>query len=229
LKGLEINPLLVNRDGLLAVNLFADLGDPVDMAPLAIAPYPQELAEWAILDKSGRRVLLRPIRGEDEPAHQDFHQRLSAQSLRFRYFYNRKHFSHHELAQMTQIDYEREMVFIASAVHLADGGQETLGEVRAWSDPDNIRAEFSVIVRDDLRGEGLGRTLLRKMIGYCRERGTLEIVGSVLPDNQPMLKLAGRLGFKSHFNEASDVMELSLRLRKPRHEWQRQRLQLPVV
>lgn len=228
LRGLEINPLTLSRDGLLALDMTADLGKVDQKAPLAIPPYPHDLSEWIVLPKSDRHVELRPIRGEDEPAHLVFHKRLSPRSIRFRYFFNRKSFSHAELAQMTQIDYEREMVFIASAVHPADGGQETLGEVRAWRDSDNIRAEFSVVVRDDLRGEGLGRTLLEKMIGYCRERGTLEIVGSVLPDNKPMLKLAERLGFKSRFDEANDVMELRLLLRKPRHEWQRSRLQLPV-
>jgi acetyltransferase len=229
LRGLEINPLSLSRDGLLALDMTADLGNARALAPLAIPPYPQQLGEWIELPRSGRHVELRPIRGEDEPAHLEFHQRLSPRAIRFRYFYNRKSFSHAELAQMTQIDYEREMVFIATAVHPADGGQETLGEVRAWRDPDNIRAEFSVIVRDDLRGEGLGRTLLQKMIRYCKDQGTLEIVGSVLPDNKPMLKLAGQLGFKSRFDEANDVMELRLPLRKPRHEWQRQRLELPVL
>jgi acetyltransferase len=229
LSGLEINPLTLSRDGLLALDMAASLGEPRQAPPLAIPPYPQQLSEWVVLPRSGRHVELRPIRGEDEPAHLEFHKRLSPRSIRFRYFYNRKNFSHAELAQMTQIDYEREMVFIASAVNPVDGGQETLGEVRAWRDPDNIRAEFSVVVRDDLRGEGLGRTLLRKMIRYCRERGTLEIVGSVLPDNKPMLQLAQKLGFKCHLDEANDVMTLRLRLRKPRHEWQRERLQLPVT
>jgi acetyltransferase len=229
LRGLEINPLTLSRDGLLALDMSANLASPDRQAPTAITPYPQELCEWVVLPKSDRHVELRPIRGEDEPAHLEFHQRLSPRTIRFRYFYNRKSFAHAELAQMTQIDYEREMVFIASAVRPGDGGQETLGEVRAWSDPDNIRAEFSVIVRDDLRGEGLGQTLLKKMIDYCRARGTLEIVGSVLPDNKPMLMLAERLGFRCRFDEANDVMELRLALRKPRQEWQRQRLQLPVI
>lgn len=229
LRGLEINPLTLFRDGLQALDMTADLGQPKEMAPLAIPPYPQQLCEWVELPKFGRHVQLRPIRGEDEPAHLAFHQRLSPRSIRFRYFYNRKSFSHAELAQMTQIDYAREMVFIATAVHPADGGQETLGEVRAWSDPDNIRAEFSVIVRDDLRGEGLGRILLKKMIRYCRDQGLLEIVGSVLPDNKPMLKLAERLGFKSRYDEANEVMELRLMLHKPRQTWQKQRLQLPVL
>lgn len=229
LRGLEINSLLLSRDGLLALDMTADLGDPKQMAPLAIPAYPQALSEWVELPKSGRHVELRPIRGEDEPAHLLFHQRLSPRSIRFRYFFNRKSFSHAELAQMTQIDYEREMVFIASAVHPADGGHETLGEVRSWSDPDNICAEFSLVVRDDLRGEGLGRTLLQKMIRYCRERGTLEIVGSVLPDNKPMLALAEQLGFKCRLDEEQDLMELRLRLRSPRNDWQRERLKLPVL
>jgi acetyltransferase len=51
----------------------------------------------------------------------------------------------------------------------------------------------------------------------------------VLPDNKPMLKLAQKLGFKCHFDEADDVMALRLPLRKPRHDWQRERLQLPVT
>jgi acetyltransferase len=228
LRGLEINPLVLNRDGLVAVNVIADLGDPRLLAPMAIRPYPQELCEAVQLPRSKRRVEIRPIRGEDEPAHLEFHNRLSAQSIRFRYFYNRRNFSHQELAQMTQIDYSREMAFIASALQGEGGNAETLGEVRAWRDADNIRAEFSVIVRDDIRGEGLGCLLLEKMISYCRDKGTLEIVGSVLRDNAPMLALADRLGFIANYSEENDVMEMRLQLNRPRQEWQRQRLQQPI-
>ena len=107
--------------------------------------------------------------------------------------------------------------------------QSRAHEVRAWRDADNIRAEFSVIVRDDLRGEGLGSLLLNKMIRYCRDKGTLEIVGTVLPDNRPMLGLATRLGFAARHNADDDVMEMRLLLNRPKQEWQRLRLEQPIV
>jgi hypothetical protein len=33
---------------------------------------------------------------------------------------------------------------------------ETLGVVQAIADPDNVSAEFAIIVRSDLKGQGLG-------------------------------------------------------------------------
>ncbi len=52
--------------------------------------------------------------------------------------------------------------------------------VRAQADPDNDTAEFAVLVRSDLKGQGLGSLLLEKIIRYCRERGTRRIAGDVL-------------------------------------------------
>ena len=63
---------------------------------------------------------------------------------------------------MTQIDYDREMAFVA--VRRVERTEEILGVTRAISDPDNIDAEFAVLVRSDLKGLGLGRRLLEKLI-----------------------------------------------------------------
>jgi acetyltransferase len=37
---------------------------------------------------------------------------------------------------------------------------------------------------------------MRKMIEYCRSRGTQEVVGEVLADNLAMLELTRKLGFE---------------------------------
>jgi acetyltransferase len=63
------------------------------------------------------------------------------------------------------------MAFIAIRKR-ADGSFETLGVVRAVADPDNIAAEFAIIVCSDLKGKALGHILLKKLVGYCRARGT---------------------------------------------------------
>lgn len=220
IRGVEICPLLLNREGVVGVEASIDLGP---RAELAIQPYPEELRESIELPRSRRSVELRPIRGEDEPAHQEFANHLSPESIRYRFFQYRTRMSHLEFARLTQIDYAREMAFIASA-RKHDGGSETLGVVRAHTDPDNVSGEVAVIVRDDLRGEGLGRILMKKMIDYCTKRGTLEMVGTVLPENLPMLRLAEHLGFTSRYDEDEESVLIRLALNEPMDDWQRERL-----
>lgn len=218
-RGLEINPLLLNREGLLALDAAMDLGPPV---PMAIHPYPDALREVVMLP-SGREVELRPIRGEDEPAHLDFARRLSPESVRLRFFHSKSSITHEELVELTQIDYAREMAFIASAV-TEDGTAETLGVVRAVTDPDNVCAEFAVIVRDDQRGQGLAPMLLEKMIAYVRQRGTLRLMGTVLSENKGMLRLASRQGFERRHDPEEGVEFIWLDLNEPVQGWQRERL-----
>lgn len=222
IRGLEIAPLLFNENGAVAVNIAIDLDDKPGR-PI-IQPYPRELEEWILLPKSGRRVILRPVLAEDEPAHRAFHELQSPESIRYRFFQYRKHFSREDVAQMVQIDYDREMVFIANAPREDGEGEETLGTVRVWTDADNLQCEFAVMVHDKMKGEGLGVALMQKMIDYCRSRGTVEMVGNVLPDNRPMLQLAEHLGFEVRYNAEEEVMDLRLVLNEPEKDWQRERL-----
>ena len=217
---LEINPLILSREGLVALDAKVALGEPVETA---LTPYPAELEEHATLPRSGSEVLLRPIRGEDAPAHAAFIGRLSPQAIRYRFFQPRSGFIRLELAQATQIDYAREMAFIATSEN-SEGQAETLGVVRAWIDSDNVGAEFAIIVDDACRGEGLGRLLLAKMIDYARRRGILVLRGTLLRDNKPMLRLATRLGFGTRLSVEDGTIELALPLNEPTDDWQRERL-----
>jgi acetyltransferase len=79
-----------------------------------------------------------------------------------------------------------------------DGQPQTLGVVRAMTDPDNIEAEFGVIVRSELKGSGLGLLLMQKLIAYLRSQGTQRLVATVLDYNERMLKLAKELGFEEY-------------------------------
>ncbi len=192
---LDINPLIVNHDGAIALDARVRLSRarPAGAAHFAIRPYPQALVETHPWD-DGRTLTLRPIRPEDEAQHLAFLQRLDPEDIRMRVFYSRRSIEHTELARLTQIDYDREMAFIAT-LPLPDGGEETLGVVRGISDPDNDAAEFGVIVRSDLKGKRMGQLLMDKLIRYLRSHGTQRIVGTVLRENKGMLGLASRLGF----------------------------------
>ena len=192
---LDINPLLVNHECAVALDARVRVSAkrPAGAAHFAIQPYPQHLVEsWAW---QGEAVTLRPIRPEDEAQHRRFLEQLDPEDIRLRVFYSRRSIEHSELARLTQIDYAREMAFIATR-SMANDGEETLGTVRATVDPDNQTAEFGVIVRSDLKGSGLGHRLMTKMIEHLRARGTHRLVGTVLRENKGMLELATRLGFE---------------------------------
>lgn len=228
IRSVEIVPFYFSGEGARAMSAMVDLAEP---RRTVIQPYPKELREWIMLPLSRRRVELRPVRAEDEPAHVAFHSRLSPESIRYRYFHYRKSFTHDELVQMLQLDYDREMAFVAVShdenqkVDSADdyATEEMLGVVRAWTDPDNLQCEFAIIISDQMKGERLGWIMMRKIIDYCTERGTIEMIGSVLPDNKPMLRLAEKLGFDMRYDPDDEVMELRLPLNQP-DEWQAERL-----
>jgi len=194
LAELDINPLLADADGVMALDARVRL-DPkagAGAANFAIAPYPAELAET--IEWHGETIEMRPIRPEDEAQHKAFAAQLGAEDLRLRFFSARRELPRSELARLTQIDYSREMAFIAVRT-LPDGSAQTLGVVRAVIDPDNIDAEFAIIVRSDLKGEGLGHLLLAKMIEHLRRRGTQRMVAYVLRENTAMRDLARAHGF----------------------------------
>jgi len=202
---LDINPLLVDAHGVVALDARVRVlrSAPGGAAHFAIRPYPEELVET--VDWQGRRLTLRPVRPEDEAQHRSFLERLDPVDVRMRVFYSRRSMERSELARLTQIDYEREMAFIATALTEGDGGgEETLGVVRSTTDPDNVDAEFGIIVRSDLKGGGLGELLMHKLIDFHRGRGTQRLVATVLNENRRMLELAQDLGF-SFDEEQPDV------------------------
>ena len=208
---IDINPLFAGDDGVICIDAHMRIAADVPRTGrLAIRPYPQYLEETVAL-RDGREVLLRPIRPEDEPAHQTLLGRMTPEDLRFRFFDSVRQLGHLQMARLTQIDYDREMAFIAS-VSGVDGVNETLGVVRTVTDPDNIAAEFAILVRSDLKGQGLGRMLLSKIIDYCRRQGTREIVGEILSENEDMLRLASRLGFALEADRETGTMRATLPL-----------------
>jgi acetyltransferase len=174
-------------------------------------PYPKELEETFTL-QSGREVLLRPIRPDDEPEHVELLHKLAPEDIRFRFFGSVRNLSHETMTHFTQIDYDRDMAFIASADRTDGEGHETLGVVRIAAESDFSQAEFAVLVRSDIKGQGLGWKLLTKIIGYCRDRGIGRIVGQVLPENRAMVDMAKELGFRTQLLPGEGVVEVSLDL-----------------
>ncbi|KAB8310393.1 bifunctional acyl-CoA synthetase/GNAT family N-acetyltransferase [Rouxiella chamberiensis] len=216
IERLDIHPLLVsgNELSLLDVSMQLSAHSAGTPSRLAIRPYPRELEEHVIL-KNGLPALFRPILPEDEPLLKAFILKVTKEDLYYRYFSEINEFTHEDLAHMTQIDYDREMAFVA--VRTENEESEIIGVTRTVSDPDNIDAEFSVLVRSDLKGLGLGRRLLDKMIDYAAEHGLQRLTGITMPNNRGMITLAKKLGFDVDIQIQDSIVNLSLALEKRRN------------
>lgn len=230
---LDINPLLVDTRGVLGVDARVRVralrardsetkhrqrSEPEREAEpgahLAIRPYPQALEECT--DSSLGPLLLRPIQPEDSERLRAFYGKASPSDMRLRFFMARREVSHSELARYSQIDYDREMTFIAlqrPAVGPIAADAPMLGEVRAVCDPDNIRAEFAIQVGSAWQRHGLGAMLMDRLLRYLKGRGTVEVVGECLIENTGMALLARRAGFSVQASPDPEVWSLRLVLR----------------
>ncbi len=211
IQRLDIHPLLATGNEFTALDVTLDIApyEGESESRLAVRPYPQQLEEWVTM-KNGERCLFRPILPEDEPLLKQFIARVTKEDLYYRYFSEINEFTHDDLANMTQIDYDREMAFVA--VHTTAEQTEILGVTRAISDPDNIDAEFAVLVRSDLKGLGLGGRLLEKLINYTRDHGLQRLNGITMPNNRGMIALARKLGFDVDIQLEDGIVSLSLKL-----------------
>ena len=188
-----INPLLADPDGVLALDCSLTLRPAGQGALLAIPPYPAELARsWR--GKDGREVVVRPIRPEDAAAHAEAFRRLSAEDVRYRFFSAIAELGAPQIARLTQIDYDREMAFVAVEA-VPDGLDRTVGTARLIREPGGATGEFAVVVDPSWKGQGLARHLMERLIEWGRDAGMSEIVGQVLSENKPMLAFMRALGF----------------------------------
>jgi len=188
---LDINPLLADADGCVALDARIVLGDgPLVPDPtyshLAIHPYPKALMR-AMRLKSGETVLLRPIRPEDAQAERRFISRLSQRTMYMRFHAPLRELTLERLIRFTTIDYDREMAFVA--IDSTGEQEEIRGIARYTRNPDGATCEFGVVVEDSWQSRGLGHALMQALEGCARERGLTEIIGYVLKENEEMARL----------------------------------------
>jgi acetyltransferase len=213
--GVALDPLHVETSGVVVLAAHIGVGRAarrMGLRRFAIRPYPKELEQpvaWC-----GRTLLIRPIRPEDETTLGELLNSLDPEDSRMRFFDSIRSLPRARLARFSQIDYDREMALVAIERD-SDGVEHSLGEVRAVAEPGNAFADFAVVVRSALKGEGLGRLLMQSLISYCRSRGIGELRGEALEGNLRMQRLAKHLGFTLTTGADRGTVDLRLRLREP--------------
>ena len=195
LREMDINPLIIDDAGAIAVDARIIIDYPASgetYGHMAIYPYPTRLErEWLLSD--GTLITIRPIRPEDAEAEQTFVKRLSEQTRYMRFFTSINELSPQMLSRFTQIDYDREMAFIAMT---AEKGEEVeVGVARYIVDAAGEFCEFAIVIADDWQHKGLGAKLMHYLMESAKEKGVKRMVGDVLAANTHMLDLMAALGF----------------------------------
>ena len=191
---IDINPLLADENGVLALDARVRLlrADEPPRTAMAVKPYPAEWEKPIEVDGVGC-VVLRPIRPEDEALYAEFMTSVAPDDHRLRFLSAKHALPHRQLARFTQIDYARDMAFVA--LETANG--KLLGVARYSADPDRLRAEYAILVRSDLKGRGLGWALMSHLVDHARATGVATLFGSVLAENTTMLRMCRELGFEA--------------------------------
>jgi acetyltransferase len=210
---MDINPLVVvgGKMAVLDARVIIDpkaMEHPEPYSHLVIMPYPSKyVMPWRL--KDGTDVTLRPIRPEDEPIELELIRGLSTESSRFRFFQIIKDLPHDALVRFCNIDYDREMAFIAEARE--DGRRIEIGVSRLILESNKKRGEFAVVVADRYQGKGLGIKLVDMLIEVAREKDVELIYGIIMSENLSMIKLCEKLGFSTRRDQENVIAELRIR------------------
>jgi acetyltransferase len=202
-RTLDINPLLVDGKGILALDarvavapsriLHKGRGHP----RFSVFPYPKEGAHHRTVRRRPR--LRAPGAAGDDALFRAFFARVSDEDLRLRFFQSVKHFSHEFIARLTQLDYARSIALVA----IEPRSGEMLGAVRLHADADYHRGEYGILIRSDLKGHGIGWRLMAIMIEYAKWLGLDVVEGQVLRENSTMLAMCQSLGFKTSWTRTT--------------------------
>lgn len=196
IKEIDINPILADDLGVLAVDARVSIGEPRRQfsgrgnAHFAVRPYPSQWERRTKLE-DGTAIFIRPIRPEDEPALHEMLRCVDKSDLRLRFFSAISEFTHAFVARLTQLDYARSIAFVA-----LDQSRHILGVVRFHSDSLYESGEYAILVRSDHKGKGIGWKLMQLLIEYARSEGLKRISGQVLQGNTVMLGMCRELGFE---------------------------------
>lgn len=197
---------------------------PAPLAHAAPFTYPPELAaelrqiEGLLHCISGRTLAVRVIHPDDAQRLQAFHERLSIDSIVFRFFRYFPTLPDADAQRFTHVDYARRMALVA--VELAPGATEPVedsplaGVVRYEQTGSDV-AEVAFIVADRWQGQGIATALLHRLAAYARRRSMTTFVAITMGTNTRMLDVLQHAGYPTSMRHESGDIAVTLDITRP--------------
>lgn len=215
IKELDINPLLVSSDEVIALDARIAIEKLVpgtnlqEYDHLALRPYPEKYVRKTVI-QDGTEVILRPIKPEDEPLWLEMIGNCSKESLysRFRYFF---HWESHEVAtRYCYIDYDREIAIVAEIV--VEGQKKLIGVGRLIADPDHETVEYAILIIDAWQQKDLGNIITDFCLEIAGKWNLKKFVAQTTTDNKRMISVFQKRGFKIDINSEDSTVEVTKQL-----------------
>jgi acetyltransferase len=201
IKEIDVNPLLINEkeacilDARITVDRSKVFKKFEPHEHLVISPYPKKYEmPWKL--RNGQKVLLRPIKPEDEPMWLEMFQSFSEEAIRYRFFQMLKDTPHEVRVRYCNIDYDREIAIVAES---SEDHKRILGVGRLSIEPDGKTGELAFIIGDQWQGQGLGSKVVDFVLEIAKEMRVETVYAIMLPDNRRALNLTKKMGFKLEY------------------------------
>ncbi|TDO95978.1 GNAT family N-acetyltransferase [Marinomonas balearica] len=192
---LHLMDVYIHKDGSISTKSSASISSRPNLRRyehLAIQPYPRQWISKIKLNEI-LTTTVRPVLPRDAWMMAEFVKNLSHESRYFRFIANISELTPKMLANMTHIDYDREMALLA--VIEQNNDSELIGAARYIDNFDDKSCEFAVVIGDDFQGLGLASYLMRKLFIIANDKGLRIMKGIVLLENVHMIEFCKRLGF----------------------------------
>jgi acyl-CoA hydrolase/GNAT superfamily N-acetyltransferase len=148
--------------------------------------YPEEAVKEVTL-KNGTKVIIRPAKASDVRGLQDIFYRMTPQDVYTRFFTCLKSLSVSKAEHLCNVDYEKEMAFVATIGRLED--EQIIGSSCYVVNPSTNMADVAYMIRPEWKGGGLGSAFQQRMVEYAKSKGLRGFTADILSENKAMLTL----------------------------------------
>jgi acetyltransferase len=214
---IDINPLLASPERIIALDARvvlhpASVAD-ADLPRFAIRPYPHEY-EHEVTCGDGARLMVRPIRPEDEPTAARFHAGLSPETVVARYGVHRsleERTAHERLTRICFADYDRQFALVAEVQKDDNAAPEFAGIARVSRVHASDDRMLTMTVADAWQRRGVGACLVHAAVEVAKGEGVANLVSQLNPANTGMRELLEAEGFG--FEDRDGVLVATLKIR----------------
>lgn len=157
-----------------------------------MANYPEDLISTYQLPE-GINIILRPVQSDDADLIQDFFRHLSSETKHSHFSENFRELSKKLLNKLTHIDYDHEMVLIAT--HINNGKETMIGMAQYAATLNHDECEVLVIIADEWHNKGIATQLMNLIIDVAKEKDIKKMIATIPAINTRDLAFAKSLGF----------------------------------